>query len=370
MMTSLMGRVSMHQQLLRNGIFAALLALAVTGCGEKEVVEPPPPLKPVKTMLIEDSVAGLMTFPGRVVANRRAELSFRVRGKLAKINYSEGELVKKGEIIAELDPTDYQLALENAKAEFEKAESDFLRAERLVEPGHISRRQYDRDEARYKQAGANLRQAELNLFYCKLKAPFTGVMARRNVENFQEVLAKQEIFSLRDATDLEIRIDVPERVMRVAERARPNDIRQHATFPLAGDEKYPITVKEIATRADPKTQTFEVKFQLPNPEGLNLLSGMSAEVVVDLRKMDNVERIVTLPETALDTSADKPTVWVFDPELETVLKRQVQLAHSSTSKLRVRSGLNVGDRVVIAGVSSLNEGMAVYELPYVEQAEF
>ena len=351
-------------------IAGILLAFCLTGCGSEEFVELPPPLLPVKTILVSENGYGVRTFPGRVEASRRAELSFRVPGKLAQIRVAEGESVARGDIIAELDPTDYEIALEKARAEFERAQSDFKRAGKLVKQGHISRRQYDRDEKQFKQTRATMRQAELNLSYCLLKSPFDGELARRRVENFEEVAAKQEIFSLRDLSLLEIRIDLPENVVRVAERGGDGEVGMTASFPLAGPQHYELQVKEISTRADPKTQTFEVKFVLPNPDGVNLLSGMTALVEIDLRSVHTSGRVVTLPASALDQSAAQPMVWLFDPELETVVPRPVELAQSQTSQLRVRAGLAEGDRVVVAGVPSLHEGMDVYELPHSEQAEY
>jgi RND family efflux transporter MFP subunit len=351
-------------------IVAVVVALALAGCGGEELFELPPPLLPVKTIVVSENGYGIRTFPGRVEASRRAELAFRVPGKLAQIRVAEGESVARGEIIAELDPTDYQIAVDNARAEFERAQADFKRAGELVKQGHISRRQYDRDEKQFKQTRATLRQAELNLSYCLLKSPFDGVVARRRVENFEEVAAKQEIFSLRDLSLLEIRIDLPENVVRVAERGGDGEVGMTASFPLAGSQRYDLQVKEISTQADPKTQTFEVKFTLPNPEGVNLLSGMTALVEIDLRSVSASGRVVSLPASALDSSSTRPQIWLFDPELETVMPRPVELAHSETSQLRVRSGLAEGDRVVVAGVPSLIEGMDVYELPHTEQAEY
>lgn len=351
-------------------IASLLVGLGLSGCAEEEVVELPPPLLPVKTLVISDDGEGVRIFPGRVEASRRAELSFRVPGQVAAVEVSEGDEVDAGQVIARLDTTDYKIALENARAEYAKAESEFERSGQLVDKGHISRRQYDRDERNYKQKAAAKYQAELNLSYCELRAPFSGLLARRAVENFQEVTAKQEIFSLRDLSQLEIRVDLPESIVRVAERDPGGDIHLSASFPLAGKANYPLTVKEVATRADPKTQTFLVKFQLPNPEGINLLSGMTALVKIDVTDIPSFEREISLPATALDNSGPKPQVWLFDPTLGVVEPRQVGLAQGKTSRVRVISGLEEGDRVVVAGVSSLHDGMAAYELPHYEQAEY
>lgn len=354
---------------IRTALLAALV-LGLAACGGDEEAELPPRLVPVKTELVNAGRLSVRTFPGRVEASRRAELSFRVPGKLIRIAVAEGEPVARGDVIAELDRTDYELALENAEAEHEKASTTFKRSSSLVEKGHISRRQYDRDDRAFKQTAAALRQAQLNLSYTSLKAPFDGVLARRKVENFEEVLAKQEIFSLRDLSLLEISIDVPESVVRLAERSEEAELHLTASFPLAGDEAYPLRVQEVATRADPKTQTFEVKLTLPSPEGINLLSGMTALVHIDLRNVDNFEQVYRLPASALDDTGELPRVWIFDSELETVVPRVVQLAPSNSGALRVRAGLSEGDRVVVAGVSSLEEGMSVYELPQLEQAEY
>lgn len=354
-----------------SGAVMLLASLALLqACAKEEVVDTGPVIRPVKTLVISDFASGgKRNFPGRVAASRRADLSFRVPGKLQELLVREGDFVKRGQVIARLEPTDYRIALENAKAEFERAKSDYERGKVLVERGHISRRQFDTDESRYRQTKAALKQAELNLSYTTLDSPFSGQIARRNVENFEEVAAKQEIFALRDNRELEIRIDVPESVMRMVERGGGDNVEVTASFPLAGKTEYPLSVKEVATRADSNTQTFEVRFTMPSPQEINVLSGMSANVIVDLTRLSNFEPVISIPVTALDPREDQPTVWVFNPEDESVSPRSVALVATKTTRLRVNEGLGEGDRVVIAGVSHLDETMKVYELPHVEQAE-
>lgn len=361
----------MSLQRLFGPVMAALTLIFLAGCTEEAVVDTGPVVRPVKTMVISDFASGgLRNFPGRVAASKRADLSFRVPGKLQKLLVREGEFVNSGQVIAELAPTDYRIQLENAKAEYEQARADYERGKVLVEKGHISRRQFDTDESRFKQTRAALKQADLNLSYTVLKSPFSGVIARRSVENFEEIAAKQEIFALRDTRELEIRIDVPESIMRLVERGGAERAVITASFPLAGDTRYPLVIKEVSNRADANTQTFEVRFSMTSPESINVLSGMTANVLLDMTQLSNFRPVISLPESALDKREQQPTVWLFHQDDGSVSKRRIYAEASRTSRVRVSEGLGEGDRVIIAGVSHLDETITVYELDHVEQAEY
>ena len=144
-----------------------------------------------------------------------------------------------------------------------------------------------------------------------LKAPFSGRVAQRYVENFTEVQAKERVMAIQDVETLEIKLNVPENVIRMVRRDDgsrdrvPVDLR----FEGGGDQSFPLTFKEAATRADAQTQTFEVTFTLPAPSEVNLLPGMTVSVDVDLSKIANAEKIISLPNGAVAGDVKKsPTV--------------------------------------------------------------
>ncbi len=357
-------------------LFVAALVLA--SCS-KEAPPPEAAVRPVKTVVIEGAGGGgVREFPGRIEANRRAELSFRVPGTINEIHVREGDTVQQGQLLAELDKTDYRIAVNNQQAQFDNAEKNFKRAQDLIESGAISKMDFDRMEANFKTTQAGLEAARQDLAYTEMTAPFAGVIARRHVQNFEQVLAKQAIFSLQQVDLLEVKVDIPERIVRRLTRpaARASDSEQAraahvvAFFAQDPDTVYPLHVKEVATKADPSTQTFEVTFTMPAPEGVTALPGMTVSVRADLSGLMSESDSILIPASAVGGSdALQPQVWVVDEEDMTVHPQQVRLGEIEGDRIQVLEGLVGGERVVVAGIGALADGMRVSLMQGGEQAE-
>jgi RND family efflux transporter MFP subunit len=363
-------------------MLSLLLSVGVlAGCGKQESVEQTADVvRPVKTMLIEAAGAGgQRNFPGRVEAANRATLSFQVAGKLEEILVKEGQDVTAGQTLARLDPKDFQVVVNDRAAIFKRSEADYKRAKDLVEKGHISRSDYDKLEANFISTRAALEQARNDLSYTELKAPFAGTVSKRLVENFEQVNAKQEVLELRDLENLEIKFDVPENLVQRLRKERPGESgareaaerRVHASFAGLPGQRFELAYKEAATQADAKTQTFEITMTMPRPQGLQILPGMTANVAVTLAGLIRMDEIrYRVPANAVvGDNALEPRVWLVEPETLTVKARQVKVGKLRGRDIEVLEGLEPGDRIVIAGVAYLAEGMKVSLLPTPEQAQ-
>lgn len=337
--------------------------------------EPPPPVveevpRPVKTLLIEaPETGGVRQFPARIDAYRKAELAFRVPGKVEELLIKEGEDVAEGQLVARLDPTDFQIVVNDRQATFSNAQKNFNRAKDLIEGGHISRMDYDRLEAEFKNARAALDTARQDLDYTNLKAPFGGTIAKRHIQRFEEVQAKQEVLSLQDVTMLEVKFDIPESILRGIQTGSRDRARLFVTFTDLPGKEYPLTFKEVATKADAKTQTFEVTFTMEQVAQATLLPGMTAMVTVDLSKVATKGVIFTVPVSAVvgDYKLD-PRVWTVDDQSMTVKPRAIKVGRMLGDTIEVLEGLEPGNRVVTAGTPFLVEGMTVTLMPTPEQA--
>lgn len=363
---------------------AALAAclLLLTACAEKEASVPPPDSRPVKLFTVAGGEnSSVRNFPGRVDAAQRAELAFRVSGQLQRILVKEGDMVDEGQLLARLDPTDYQVVLEDRQASFDNAERNFQRGKELVAAGNISRTDYDRMEANYRSATAALSQAKNDLEYTELRAPFRGRIAQRLVENFEEVLAKQTVFFLQNIQQLEVQIDLPESLVRslrgstseaqssesIAERRQ---IEARASFQDRPGIAFPLQVKEIATRADDQTQTYRVTFSMQAPDSFAVLPGMSAQVSVDFSGMLFDRGSKWVPSRAVQGDAGLGArVWVLDPDSMTVNSRPVEIGRLSGNQVEVVSGLQGGEEIVAVGAPYLAEGMKVTRMAQTEQAQ-
>lgn len=343
---------------------AALVAglLMSFGCGDK-AEEEAPVVRPVKSMVVGDVLSGSRSFPGRVEASDRVDLSFRVSGPLIELPIERGVEVKKGQLLARIDPRDYRIALDEARAAFNKAEADYLRYQNLYEKDAVSVSELDLHRAQRDVAKARLDDAQSNLDYTYLRAPFTGIIGDRYVQNFEEVQVNQTICSVHDINFLDIVVDIPEHLIANVGNITPADLDIIARFEAAAGMDFPVSFKEVAAQADPATQTYELRVTMPQPDAISVLPGMTAEVIArGTRSGDSEEREFTIPVSAVfpDKEGAGQAVWVIDSGDMTVHRREVTLgAVTGSGSVEVMSGLRAGERIVLAGVSHLREGMEV-----------
>ena len=192
-----------------------------------------------------------------------------------------------------------------------------------------------------------------------MRAPFEGVVARRFMENFQDVQAKQPVLSLQDTRRLEIVVDAPENVVVLrGDRVRA---RLVATFSALPGREFPVTVKEFATEADPVTQTYEYVLALPEIPDANVLPGMSAAVSVEALEGEGGKAFVfAVPEAAVVTGEEAPYVWVIEQGTNRAVRRTVVADEPDGSgQIAVRGGLEPGEVIATAGAHHLEEGMQV-----------
>jgi len=356
-------------------ILPTLLLLA--GCGEEPAPEVRDVTRPVKTLIIEaPESGGVRNFPARIDAGHRAELAFRVPGKVQEVLVKEGERVTEGQELAKLDPKDFQIVVNDRQATFDNAKKNFNRAKELIEKGHISKMDYDRLEAEFKNARAALESARQDLEYTDLKAPFAGSIAKRHIERFEEVQAKQTVLSLQDVTMLEVKFDVPESIIRGIRRDEEEKqttregVQLFATFEDLPGQEFPLIFKEVATKADTKTQTFEATYTMEQLVKATVLPGMTATVTVDFSSVEkDIGVVFTVPVSAVvgDYKLD-PRVWTVDESM-TVQPHVVKVGRMLGNSIEVLEGLESGSRIVTAGTPFLVEGMKVTLMPELEQAQ-
>jgi RND family efflux transporter MFP subunit len=358
-----------------------MVIAGLAACSSDEQVVSEPVSRPVKLFIVEgDEVDAVRSFPGKVDASQRAELAFRVSGKLQELLVKEGDLVQEGQVLARLDPADYELVLEDRRAKFDNNERNFRRAKELVADGNISRLDFDRMEAEYRSASAALSQAEKDLEYTVLESPFRGRIAQRDVENFEEVLAKQTVLWLQNIDQLDITINLPESVVRSVRGSVKKEgvtgpghtspmVRATAQFEGRGDQTFTLTPKEIATKADAQTQTYRATFTMPAPIDFTVLPGMTVTVALDLSELVSYEKVRWVPARAVQADSGlEPRVWILDPGTMTVSSREVAIGRMSGSMIEITDGLAGGEEIVAVGAPYLAEGMAVTRMLQTEQA--
>jgi len=343
-------------------ILAPLLLAA--GCGKKDKAEPAEVVRPVKTAVVQGFAEGEQTFPGMVDAGNKLLVSFRVSGRIIELPVRKGEAVEKGQLIARLDPRDYEISVEATKADFQRTEADFQRYKRLYETDAVPLADLDQRRSERDVAKARLDEAEKNLGYTYLRAPFSGMIGNRYVENHMDVKSQEEIVDLNDTTTVEVKINVAENLVALMKQFEDElDLKVYAEFDAAPGRRFALRIKEIAARADPQTQTFQVTFAMPQPGNLTLLPGMTALVrlVVNIKPGASIDIPISVPAIAVVTSSDgDKVVWVVNTDDMTVHTRKVTVGSlRGTYVIEILEGLEGGERVVIAGLAQLSEGMKV-----------
>lgn len=357
------GFFSSGSGLLTLGVLSA--ALLFSGCSEAPEVETPPAA--VRTTVLGQQITSpFRRFPGEVSALQTSEMSFDVAGRLIERPASQGAVFAQGDLLARLDPENFQASVDSARSRFTNARDELARQTQLRDRGVISVAELDRFRTEFEVAEAALRQAERALADTQLLAPFDGRVARTLANNFQSIRANEPVLIFQNISSLEVDIDVPESVFTLwgqgitAEQLRPL-IESRVEFPALPGRDFPLVLKSFRTAADPTSRTFRVTFSLNPPEDAGVLPGMTGTVLV--RRLDQTiaeEGLFAVPVSAVDLRENGPLVWRLNPETSTVESVLVELDIPQGDSHRVRSAeLQPGDEIVTAGVRFLNQGMAV-----------
>ena len=197
----------------------------------------------------------------------------------------------------------------------------------------------------------------------ELRAPFDGVIVDRMVENFQDITAKQTIFTLQDISMLEIVFNVPENDVIWATKAASanpdSDVSIHAKFDAIADKFFPLTIKEFVLQADRNTNTFPVTAVMPQQEDVMLLPGMNATVEVKFSDFDGGEKVFTVPQTAVVTNGEQTYVWCCDNNVVKRVSIKQNTPHNNGMVDISSEQLKDGDKIVVAGAHLLHEGQKV-----------
>lgn len=370
--------MSQLDRLVKALLPAALATGAMAGC-EQAAAPPAPPAMVVTLPVHPDPWAqrGMpLSYPIEVAARYSNPMSFRVAGKLIERRVRLGDAVKKGEVVARLDPTDARKQEASARAALAAAEH------RLI----FARQQLDRDEAQARQnliaptqleqtqdaysaalagreeAAAQLVMARDTLAYHTLVADHDGVITSENADTGQVLAAGQAVYGLAWAGALDVILDVADAdVGRIA-------VDQAATVTLLAfpGRRFAARVREIAPAADPTSRTYRVKLTLEGEADTDrsdppVRLGMTGEAVLaPLGREAVAAQAFTLPSTALFHSGDRPAVWVLDPVRSVLSLRPVTVVSYSDHSTVITAGLEDGDVVVVAGVHAVYAGEHVH----------
>jgi multidrug efflux system membrane fusion protein len=351
--------------ILTRTLVAAAGILLVAGCAKQETVA-----DPARPVVLAQVVAGsggdTAVFAGEVKPRYESDLAFRIGGKIIERTVDAGAHVRKGQVLARLDPADVGLQAEAAKQqvsaaqnEFDFAKAEYDRYQHLLEQKFVSASALDAKRNAMNTNGAKLEQAKANLSvtrnqaaYASLVAPEDGVITAVTAEAGQVVAPAQVVMRHARETEREVAIAVPE--ARINELARASEIV--VVLVAEPGKAYRAQVREVSPMVDPATRTFAVRVRVADPAPA-LQWGMTANVIVAATGASSAS---LLPSTSVYHTIDgRPAVWVFDPAASKVALRPVVIAQYREDGVVVGSGLAAGEWVVATGPNKLHEGQVV-----------
>jgi multidrug efflux system membrane fusion protein len=327
---------------------------------------PEPAVRParVATINFRTHMHSLM-LAGIVAPRIETTLGFRVAGKVISREVDVGAIVQPGQLIARIDPTDYRLAVDNARAALASAEADYARAKADLDRYKMLRgsaafmtqtldtRQSlsSTTQARVDQARSQLSSAENNLAYTELHADAAGVITAVQAEVGQVLAQGQGMVKLARSDELEISVGVPEHRLKTVRDA------SRVTFELWSEpgRRYAAKLRELSPSADPMTRTYPARFTVVEaPSFIGI--GMTASLI--LARPDPAQ-LAEVPLSAIFQQGKEPAVWVVDPATSAVSLRPVTISRWRDETALIASGVRTGEIIASAGVHKLEPGQKV-----------
>ena len=354
--------------------FFGVLAVGLASCSEEKKAETKEVIRPVKVFEVSDAHGGQkLIYSGAVKARVETGLGFRVAGKIVARAVNVGDRVKAGDVLARIDPTDYQLSARTAEANLAAAEKGVAtadlankRAQQLYEKNATAKSQSEQAALNYEQAVSSrdaaasaLEQALNQVTYTELKSDRDGIVTAVSADTGAVVAAGAPVATVALDSEKEIQIAVPE-----------NDIAQFSTGKTVKASFWSDTalelegrVREVSGSADPQSRTFAVRVSLPANDNIRL--GMTATVETT---PSNASGALSVPLAALAEQEGRKIVWTVDPQTSTVHAREITVSDFTTDGVNIAKGLANGDLVVVAGTQFMTENLKV-KLPQNATAE-
>lgn len=339
-------------------VLGLCLVFVIVGCGQQIQKREKAPTR-VRTEVVEPaSKESSQSYVGVVEENEATAVSFTTMGTVRRVLVSEGQAVARGQLIAELDDTQARNILEGARASMAQAEDALARYGQLHAKGSMTDAQWVEVQSKVAQARSQLAVAEKNLSDCRLLAPVSGIVGRKNVSAGETAMPSQAVVTLLDITSVKVRFSVPEAEMAAITPQSPTRIQVEAI----GREFQGGRI-EKGVQADALTHTYDVRVRVENKERA-LLPGMVAKVALgSVSEATSVattsERPLSLPLTSLQRRPDGTLfVWTVSSD-NTAHRSSVTIGAPQGNRVEISTGIAEGARVVTEGYQKLSEGTKV-----------
>jgi membrane fusion protein (multidrug efflux system) len=300
------------------------------------------------------SLAREITVAGVLAPIRTVGVNAQLGGALNSVRVEEGDVVREGQILAEVDARELAAQLRSAQASLELAKSTAERSAALFKDRVVTAAEHERDQAALAAAQATHDALRTRIAYAQVRAPATGVITEKRVEAGDVVSTQARLFTVADVSTLVVRVQISELdvpTLRVGQRA-------DVTIDALGAARFEGTIRRIFPAADSATRMVPVEVQVSGAAVRRLRPGYLARVTLKLGERPG---ILVAPLGAIVGVREARAVFVMHGK--TVERRPVRLGQSSGNVVEVLEGLKVGDTVVVVGADRLRDGDTVRVVP-------
>jgi membrane fusion protein (multidrug efflux system) len=275
-----------------------------------------------------------------------------VPGLVQRVTRNEGDVVQAGELLAALDTTEYDINVEMASAQRERAEDEYKRAKMVFDAHGIPEDDFNKAATAVRLARAQEALARKKLQDTRLMASMSGLLARRGIEPGEQVGPGMPVFTIVQIEPARIRVGVPEtEVSRIAIGAKAT-----VKIPSLKGASFVGHVSLVGIAADPASRTYTANVEISNGTRA-LRPGMIAEVRI--AGSESIDALTIPPEAIVRDATGVLRVFVYDSESKRVYARRITIGSAYGQEVEVRSGINANDMVVIGGQNRVREGATV-----------
>ncbi|MEL7312357.1 MAG: efflux RND transporter periplasmic adaptor subunit [Pseudomonadota bacterium] len=340
------------------------------GCSDSVVVDEGPILRPVRVTIVSEAGAQReRAFTGIARSTQTSRMSFRVGGTVVELPVQVGDTLSRGDLIARLNTSDFDLAVQQADASLAQAlanqrnaDASYNRAKDLYENNNASRNDLDSARANAESSAAQVRSARKSLEIAQLERSYTRLtstgdctIASMDMELNENVSAGSPVAQVNCGNGIEVQLGVPESLISGLNRG----MAASTTFSAIADRNYSATITEVGTAGGSNTATFPVVVTLDSPDN-QVRPGMAADVTFEFSS--TTSGLLVVPTASVGQDETGSFVFVAEPtegDQATISRRAVKVGELRSGGLEVLDGLSGGERIVTAGISVIRDGQTV-----------
>ena len=341
-----------HRMKFRSAAFIMVI-WAIASCSPREHVSP----ETVRRVHIAHPTAETALiaheFTGTIRETAEVNLAFRVAGPIQRIHVKEGDYVREGQLIAEIDPRDYEIQQSVYQAQYDQVKAEFDRLTELNNRKSVADNDYEKAVSGEKMLRMKLKNAEDQLQDTRLFAPFSGFIQSVKYEEGEMVNTGMTIATLINVKSYLVEVDLP--MALFIQKDHFSDY--YCTQPLVSDSEFPLRLVSYRMKAN-NSQLYRATFSLNPDLDPRLSPGMPVNVTIRVQNQD--DQPLSIPLKALFHENGKSYVWLFESASSSVRKQEVLTGEMAGSgQIRIQSGLSETDEIVVSGINVMQDALQV-----------